>query len=222
MPPKKSRAAPKQASKGVAIINVRAKGRQGAGIGDWIKRGVSAVKRGVSNIASKGVDLALAGVGGVAGVDRTINQLFPGERHAILNGVMNPKTGKRDARAFGQWTGPSTHVATRLKRGDQGLTNVDRAARAHDIRYSLAKNNDDIAEADRIMVRAVKNKPDTAWNKAQGNLIKIKQGLDKLGFRIGSTFGDPQLDKDPELRALYERELAKMAREGFGQRRRCR
>jgi len=168
----------------------KARVKRGRGIGDFI------------------TDLGLSAIGGLTGVDNEINRLYPGEKHGIL-------TLPDGRRAFAQYMGPSTQVTKRLLRGDPGLTNVDKASKAHDIRYSLAKNDYDIRRADRLMMEAVSKFPDNLLNKAQASLIKIKQGLDRLGFKVGSTYGSDELD-DPRILALYKTELGKLIRMGFG------
>ena len=54
-----------------------------------------------------------------------------------------------------QFTGPGTHLEKRLKRGDQGINQLDRIARQHDIYYSKAKNLRDKWAADKKMVKAI-------------------------------------------------------------------
>ena len=154
----------------------------------------------------------------MAGARRVLGakgELFPGENHGVLR---MPNGENYNA----QYMGPGTNVATRVRRGDPGRTNVDRASKAHDIRYSLATSNRDIDIADDIMLRAVANKPDSVFNKLQAKLIYPKRLLARLGFRFGSTYGDPKVDNDPQLKQLYQSELSKLSAQGFGKRRKNR
>lgn len=161
------------------------------------------------------LDSVISGIGSIAGVDRSVNTLYPGERHGILNDITNPRTGKK-VRAFAMYMGPNTNLSVRVRRGDPGLSNVDIASKAHDLRYSLSTNQEGVNRADDIMLKAVSTKPDTRWNKLQARLIWPKRQLARLGFNLGSTFGDPQLDKDPELKKLYETTLSQLAAQGYG------
>jgi Phospholipase A2-like domain len=154
-------------------------------------------------------EIGLAGVGGLAGVDNRINPLFDGELH----GIIQLPSGKK-SRA--QYMGPGTALKQRVTRGDPGLSSVDRASKAHDIRYSLARNNGDIDRADDIMLRAIDSHPDLPFNKLQARLIWPKRQLAKLGFRTGSGFGDPNLDNDPALLNKYRSTLAGLQQQGYG------
>ena len=41
-----------------------------------------------------------------------------------------------------------TNVLERMLRGDKGLTRADTAAKAHDLRYVIAENDDDVRKAE--------------------------------------------------------------------------
>ena len=59
------------------------------------------------------------------------NTALPGEKHQVIyldDGTYNPAV----------YSGPGTNLEVRLKRGDQPLSNVDKIAQAHDIRYLLS------------------------------------------------------------------------------------
>jgi hypothetical protein len=172
-----------------------------------------AIKKRGKGVHGCGVsDFLMSGVRYLAGAK---GDLFPGETHGILR---MPNGENWNA----QYMGPGTNVATRVRRGDPGRTNVDKASKAHDIRYSLARSNADIDMADDIMLQAVSNKPDSLFNKAQAKLIWPKRQFARLGFRFGSTYGDPKIDNDPQLKGLYETELKKLSAQGFGRRRKIR
>jgi hypothetical protein len=70
--------------------------------------------------------------GGIVSMLRKKTGLMPGERHVLLK---MPDGSNQ----FASFMGPGTNVMARLKRGDHGKTEADEIARAHDIRYSLAK-----------------------------------------------------------------------------------
>jgi len=97
---------------------------------------------------------------------------FPGEHHAILK-LQDGRIRK------GNLIGPGTNIIARIKRGDRGITPVDKISEMHDINYSLANNLDDIRAADDRMLRDVKQVKDrhldSRINIAQANAIKLKK-----------------------------------------------
>ena len=54
-----------------------------------------------------------------------------------------------------QYLGPGTKLDMRLKRGDPGISRLDKLAKAHDIAYSKVRNLRDKHKADREMVRDI-------------------------------------------------------------------
>ena len=57
-----------------------------------------------------------------------------------------------------QFCGPGTKVFTRLSRGEQGINELDRACRIHDIEYlKYAGDNEGLKQADMRLRRAAKN-----------------------------------------------------------------
>ena len=75
---------------------------------------------------------------------------FAGEKHAILQLSENPTTY-----GVANYMGPSTQIEKQLRRNDPPRSETDKASMAHDIRYMLSKNKDDIRKADDIMMRKV-------------------------------------------------------------------
>jgi len=136
---------------------------------------------------------------------------FPGEHHAIL---LLPGRPPRPGRA--NYMGPGTQLYKRLARGDPPRTDSDRAARAHDIRYALAKTPQEVTRDDRKLVEVLRKirerRSDYAINTLEGELpIRAKifaetHGLLKPG-RIGG-YGDAPPELEPYLREFLEKEAA--------------
>lgn len=125
--------------------------------------------------------------------DDTGRPMFNGEKHALLK-LQNGKMG------IGNYMGPGTQLIKRLKRGDPPRTETDKVSQAHDIRYGIAKNVDDIRKADKIMIRKVeeiaRNKTDSRINIAQAKLIKAKIVGEDLGLIKRNAFsGDLSLNQ---------------------------
>jgi len=58
------------------------------------------------------------------------NRALPGEKHQVIylsDGTYSPAV----------YSGPGTNLSTRIKRGDQPLSYVDKTTEAHDLRYAL-------------------------------------------------------------------------------------
>lgn len=147
--------------------------------------------------------------------DDTARPSFAGEKHGILT-LPNGKYGTAN------YMGPGTNLIARLKRGDPPRTEVDKASMAHDIRYSLARNTDDIRKADNIMMNAVdriaRNRGDDPKNIAQARLIKLKTIGEDLGVIRRDAFSGDLANKeiDDKDRILMMSKIAGLAHEGYG------
>ena len=147
--------------------------------------------------------------------DDTARPGFPGEKHAILQ-LPNGKYG------VANYCGPNTNLLERLKRGDPPRTAVDRASQAHDIRYALAKNTNDIRKADNIMMNAVdrisRNRGDNAKNIATARLIKAKIIGEDLGLIRKDAFsGDLSKNAIADTdRSILMNKLGSLEQEGYG------
>ena len=135
------------------------------------------------------------------------NRLFPGEKHALL---YNDKFGRYEP---AQFMGPGTALKQRTLMNQMGISKMDTASKAHDLRYTLGSSNADIKAADdkfyAVLNQLRKSKGDNRWNLNMANLLKIKDYLP-----VGSTFGDSSLT-DAE-RERYKQQLAKLVTMGYG------
>ena len=77
--------------------------------------------------------------------DKTARNGWEDEKHAIIR-LKNGLYGRAN------YMGPGTHLEERVMRGDPPRTEMDELSRAHDTRYTFAKNQDDIARADEIFI----------------------------------------------------------------------
>lgn len=103
--------------------------------------------------------------------DDTARPRFPGELHAILK-LPNGKPG------IANYMGPGTHVVERIKRGDPPRTYTDKIAQAHDIRYGLAKSQEEVAAADRKFISSIKAA------KGKDADINIQMGLRPIQAKV--------------------------------------
>lgn len=120
---------------------------------------------------------------------------FKGERHSILS----TKSGFKSA----SYCGPGTQAAERLRLNVKPLTESDKICQAHDLRYSLAKNLDDIRDADNKMIRKMKQikkkKKDNKFNTATvGTAMKAKVFLEDKGVLSKTKFAGFLADNPKE------------------------
>lgn len=129
---------------------------------------------------------------------------LPGERHGLIfskNGVSRAN-----------YMGPGTALHIRVPRGDKGKSPVDKAAKAHDLRYSLSKNEKAADKRFNAVVDKIQREgTDNIGNIAQAKLIKIKSSLGIPAKLFTSTGGTPK-----HLKPIYQAELNKLTQEGFG------
>jgi hypothetical protein len=113
-------------------------------------------------------------------------------------------------------------METRLKNysTNQPINNIDKTALSHDLRYSLATSNADIAKADNMMIerlRTLKGTENPINLTAVSTAMKAKAFFEK---KTGmTTFGkiDPKAEPiDPVLEKLYKDRLAIQEQQGYG------
>eukprot|EP00732_Lithocolla_globosa_P001512 Lithocolla_globosa_v1_NODE_767_length_3315_cov_1264.642025.p3 type:complete len:138 gc:universal NODE_767_length_3315_cov_1264.642025:1569-1982(+) len=134
--------------------------------------------------------------------------LEPGENHGLLI------TSYTSLPSRANYMGPGTALNVRIPRGDKGLTPVDKASKAHDLRYSLygekGEQQADQKFNDTVDIIARHNK-DWKFNIQQAKLVKLKSLLG-LNANLFTTLNPP-----PEnLRPLFEQELQRLEKMGYG------
>lgn len=137
---------------------------------------------------------------------------FPGEKHAFLF----TSSGLRRANAMG----PGTQIIQRLERGDKPISYSDGVSFIHDIDFSLAKNAQDVRNADNRMISQLQQ----AKRGRKDNLININIGQKGILAKVTledaklvspttfTTFGTAPADKIP----LLQKKRAELVQQGFG------
>jgi hypothetical protein len=108
--------------------------------------------------------------------DKVTDNRMLGEMHGLLE-LPNGKY------AFANYMGPGTQVLTRLKRGDKGMTPVDKLAKIHDIDYALATTPAQVREADAQFIAGLekaRNQGEKTHNIRQGQLMVPKAAYERL------------------------------------------
>lgn len=119
--------------------------------------------------------------------------------------------------------GPGTDLKERIREGIEPITESDKVAQAHDLRYWKSSSHDDIRAADEKMVSKLneisKNKSDYKVNILQGKYgIKAKMALEDWGLAKPenfTTFGGWE-DDSPEDQQMLRGKLAQLEQEGYG------
>lgn len=147
------------------------------------------------------------------------NKLYDGEKHSVLYN----NTTKKYQPAF--FMGPGTNMIQRLKNNDDKkiFSKADKTSLAHDLRYYLSNELNDIRKADVKMVEKLKNieknKEDSKWNTLQGRLgIQSKMFLEdklKVPKSFFTTFGDYKNDSI-ENQTIAQQKLNELEQEGYG------
>jgi hypothetical protein len=120
--------------------------------------------------------------------------------------------------------GPGTQVIKRLNAGCGGKSVTDTISKAHDLRYSLAQNDNDTRRADEIMIRALqkarKDGTDNWFNISQGLYgIGSKVTLENLGLMKKGAFNVPKENIKNYTRGekeLMRTALRPLAQKGYG------
>lgn len=189
----------------------------GSGLIDSIRAGVK-IGKTITKGASKLSDLATGELAtslrnALPSSDSNARAGFPGEKHAVLR-LPNGKFG------VANYMGPGTQLVKRLRRGDPPRTLSDKVSKAHDIRYSLAKNQKDVSKADMLMIRKLKqiqkDRLDSKFNTQMGmRPIQAKMALERSGLvkpgKIASFGGLHKGDT-----SLVVSKLEELEQDGYG------
>ena len=142
--------------------------------------------------------------------------MYEGEKHIPLYTDKGFKVA--------QFTGPQTQVIKRLKRGNKGITDVDRTSKVHDVMFSLSETPDDVRKADLRMLKNLekieKNKSDYWVNiQAAKRGIQAKLKGEQLGFLQEGSFSSMKgKELSDEDRAILVSNLNYMTQLGYGTR----
>lgn len=155
--------------------------------------------------------------------NKITRQRFPGEKHIPL------RTGTFKVE-IANFAGPGTNLKERLERGFKPLTQGDKGALAHDIRYELAKTNKDIRKADNKLIDATEKidrgeitDPETPYH-SRFNTTAIRKAMQikKLGENTGlfssETFTETGKNKelDEDYKKILIEKLNELEKLGYG------
>jgi hypothetical protein len=150
--------------------------------------------------------------------------LYDGEYHALLklpNGIFRRAN----------YMGPGTNITKRIKDNTTNpnisppLTEVDKVAQAHDLRYWFSNTAEDARNADLKMISKVNEierlGADSAFNIAQAKLMKAKTVVEDMGLLKKGSFSNysTRYDLDPEERKMMMQKLQELEQQGYGRKR---
>ena len=123
---------------------------------------------------------------------------------------------------FGHFIGPGTNVYENIRNGKMPITETDRVAKAHDLRYGLARTNEAVRAADLKMISKLKelNKDgkDYQINIKIGQLpIQAKMLAEDIGIWPKGSFSSKK-GVAPENQQLAEDSLKALELQGYGKR----
>lgn len=157
--------------------------------------------------------------------DTTMNWLFNRKRkpsEKLRDGEQHTLLYTKDGFTTANFVGPGTHIVERLRAGQRGVSSVDNVAMVHDIRYTLAHNEEDIKNADLRML----SKLDDIQRKGEDytiNILPAKYGIKGKRFlndrlRIPTTafteIGSKGVSE--ENLQLMRKILGEMEKQGYG------
>ena len=199
--------------KGYNIIQQQ---QSGAGVLDYLKRGYNTVKSVYDNTSS---ELVATVKNAIPSSDENGRAAYPGENHAML---YLPNTNNY---GIANYMGPGTQVIKRLERDDKPRGPSDATAKAHDIRYMLAQNLDDVRAADQKMINKLTQikakKQDADFNINQGLYgIKSKVMLEDMNLMAKDKFAKNVKENYNKLtqseKELLKSNLSKLEQDGNG------
>ena len=155
--------------------------------------------------------------------DRVVNAMAPRSKNKLKDGEVHPLLYTKDGFQIPSYIGPGTDLYPKLRNNVKPISAVDKVAMAHDIRYTLARNKDEIREADLKMVSKLdsiqKNREDYLYNIYEGKLpIKAKMKMEDWGLVGQDTFTNTTSLPNPEDKELLESHLSALQADGYGKR----
>jgi hypothetical protein len=107
--------------------------------------------------------------------DKTVNYLFNAK---LRDGEIHAPVWTKDGLKFGSFIGPGSDIIGRVREGIQPVSNSDRVAQAHDLRYGTAKTPADVRDADTRMINKLNDL------QSKGDEYKVNIWMGKLPIQL--------------------------------------
>ena len=142
------------------------------------------------------------------------NQRFSNERHIplIVNGRVK----------LGEFVGPGTHIKYRLQNDIQPISEVDKIAQTHDLRYVLSENKEDVRYADNKVINRLEyadtHNLDNFLNIKMTKLaMKSKRLFEDVGIWSEGSYSDMKGNAlDENDKKIYKNKLNSLEQQGYG------
>lgn len=150
--------------------------------------------------------------------DKTMNYIFGSNlRDGEIHAPQYTDTGWH----FGSFIGPGSDAIGRIRDGSAPVSKADKVAKAHDLRYGLARTPADVRAADMRMVEKLntiqKEGKDYRINTYMGKLpIRAKMFAEDWGLMKKGSFSSMKGFDNADDEKLAREELAKLDQKGYG------
>ena len=149
--------------------------------------------------------------------DSIANALFGSDlKDGEIHSPMYTSKGFR----FGNYLGPGSHVYENIRENKTPVSDVDRVAQAHDLRYDSAKTPADVRKADLKMVSTLekinKEGKDYRFNIYAGLIpIKLKMAAEDFGLLRKGSFSS-LTGVDEKNKSIHDKKLRELEMKGYG------
>ena len=150
--------------------------------------------------------------------DRVVNKLFGAK---LRDGEIHAPVWTSSGLKFGSYIGPGSDVIGRIREGIQPVSNSDRVAQAHDLRYGFAKNADEVRAADLKMVGKL-NDLQSKGDEYRANIwmgrvpIAAKMWAEDRGIIRKGTFADYKGWNNTDDEKVARDKLTELEQNGYG------
>ena len=150
--------------------------------------------------------------------DQTVNRIFGSN---LRDKEIHAPVYTKDGIKFGSFIGPGSHVIDRIREGIQPVSNSDRVAQAHDLRYGFAKSTADVREADQKMVKKLydlhSKGEEYKVNVLVGALpIRLKMFAEDYGIIKKGSFADLKGWNNADDEKIARDKLTELEMAGYG------
>ena len=150
--------------------------------------------------------------------NKTVNYLFGSN---LRDGEVHAPVYTKEGVKFGSFIGPGSDIIGRIREGVQPVSNSDRTAQAHDLRYGFAKNSADVRVADLKMVNKLydlqKNNEEYRVNVWMGAWpIRLKMFAEDYKIIKPGSFADLKGWNNVDDEKVAKDKLAELEMTGYG------
>ena len=150
--------------------------------------------------------------------DTIVNKLVGAK---LRDGEIHAPVWTSSGLKFGSYIGPGSDVIGKIREGIQPVSNSDRVAQAHDLRYGFAKNADEVRIADQKMVGKL-NDLQSKGDEYRANVwmgripIQAKMKMENWGIIKPGSFADFKGWNNADDEKVARDKLTELEMAGYG------